>query len=107
MNLSRITFTGLKNINTFFYSIATLFFVLFLLPGKYKIIVFPKNIYTALLGWSTVLTAILCLATYFWLLVVDLKKKNFTCIKRRTFFLSLIIIMIVIYKYYSLYSLGN
>ena len=92
----------LRKINTFFYFGLILFFLIFLLPGTYKMGVYTPNY----LGWFMILLAGLSLLTYFFLLVVDFKKKNFKRLGIRTLFLLTIIAATVAYKFYRLYTLG-
>ncbi|EDP96257.1 hypothetical protein U8527_09105 [Kordia algicida OT-1] len=88
---------ALEKINIFFYIGLLISFIIFLLPGEYKIAVYTPNY----LGWFMLSLAGLSLLTYFWLLMVDFKKKNFKRLLRRTLFLITIIGISVAYWFYK------
>jgi len=93
----------LKKINIFFYLGLFTSFILFLLPSEYKTAVYTPNY----LGWFMLLLTALSFLTYFWLLIIDYKKKNIKRLVRRTLFLVTILIASVAYWFYKSYTLGN
>ncbi|EDP96260.1 hypothetical protein U8527_09120 [Kordia algicida OT-1] len=90
----------LEKINTFFYVGLLTSFLIFLLPGEYKIAIYTPNY----LGWFMLFLTGLSILIYFWLLIVDYKKKNFKHLIRRTLFLVAIIGISVAYWFYKVYS---
>ncbi|AXG72266.1 hypothetical protein KORDIASMS9_04535 [Kordia sp. SMS9] len=93
----------LERINNLFYIGLLVSFLIFLLPSEYKMAVYTPN----LLGWSMLVLSLISFSIYFWLLIIDFKKKNYKRLQKRTLFLVIIIGVSVAYWFYQAYSLGN
>ena len=93
----------LERINNIFYLGLFTSFILFLLPNDYKMAVYTPN----LLGWLMFILLCISILIYFWLLIVDYKKKNYKRLQKRTLFLLTIFGIAVAYWFYQAYSLGN
>ncbi len=96
MNYKRINFT--------FYFCLIAAFIIHFLPAKLTMGVYTPN----LLGWLWALGFIpLTIITFFWLLVLDIKKGKAKNLIYRTIIYILTILIACLYWYYQAKKLGN
>lgn len=93
-----------KKISLIFYLALIISFVVLLIPPNYKMGVYTPN----LLGWIWLLGLIpLTIITFFWLLILDIKKGKTMNLIYRTIIYILTIFIACLYWYYQAKKMGN
>ncbi len=86
-----------KKLRSAYYVFLIVSIIIYIIPGKFKMAVYGLNY----LGWLTIVVAILTILMFLWLLILDIKNKNFKALFKRIIVFILALLVCVIYSYYD------
>lgn len=87
-----------KNLNSAFYVILLISLIIYAIPGKYKIAVYGLNF----LGWTTAIFIVVTFILFLWLLILDLKNKQFKVLFKRVIVFLLALMLCVVAAHFEL-----